>query len=250
VEVRDKVTSTNTLLREMAAAGAPAGYVLVAEEQTAGKGRLGRSFHSPANHGVYFSLLLRPGVPASDAAFITPAAAVAVALAIEEVYGARVGIKWVNDLLVDGKKVCGILTETVIGAESGLVESAVLGIGVNVTMPESGYPEDIKAVAAALTDGTGSGDRCRLIAAILDNTAAASKTGGGSLFYARPPAWLAEYRARSVDLGQDIYVISGADRRAAKAIGIDDVCGLVVQYEDGETATLNSGEVSIRAIEN
>jgi len=237
----------------MAAAGAPEGYVLVAEEQTAGKGRLGRSFHSPANHGVYFSLLLKPGIPASDAALITPSAAVAVALAIEEVYGVKVGIKWVNDLLADGKKVCGILTETVIGAQSGLVEIAVLGIGVNVTRPETGYPDDIKTVAAALTDGTRSGDRCRLVAAILDNTAAASKTRDGSLPYFSsgpdkedPPSWLAEYRARSVVLGQDIYVISGDGRRAAKAIAVDDACGLVVQYEDGENATLNSGEVSIR----
>jgi len=255
VEVRRKVTSTNALIRESAAAGAPEGHVIAAEEQTAGKGRQGRSFYSPAGHGVYFSLLLRPGCTAGEAVLITPAAAVAVALAIEEVYGVRTGIKWVNDLYAGGKKVCGILTETVIGAESRLVESAVLGIGVNITEPEEGYPDDIKAVASALTDmsrgenggesGGESGGRCRLIAAILDNFWGYYKPGDGSA----SSGFLDEYRARSIVTGRDVFVIAGGGRRAAKAIAVDDDCGLVVQYESGETVTLTSGEVSIRAID-
>jgi len=263
VEVRRKVTSTNDLLRELADAGAPEGYVLAAEEQTAGKGRQGRGFHSPAGHGVYFSLLLRPGFAAKDTALITPAASVAAALAIGEVYGVRAGIKWVNDLLVDGKKVCGILTGTVLDAESGLVESAVLGIGINVTPPEAGYPEGIRAVAGALTDFSGGVEdrRCRLIAAILDNFwGYYGETGREAAPCPAPRlaqrAFLEEYRARSVVLGQKIYVITGEGRREARAIAIDDDCGLVVEYDDGsgdgdyETATLNSGEVSIRAIGN
>ena len=285
VEVRRKVTSTNALIRESAAAGAPEGHVIAAEEQTAGKGRQGRSFYSPAGHGVYFSLLLRPGCTAGEAVLITPAAAVAVALAIEEVYGVRTGIKWVNDLYADGKKVCGILTETVIGAESRLVESAILGIGVNITEPEEGYPDEIKAVASALTDRSGgesgsesggesgdesgdeSGRRCRLIAAILDNFWGYYKPGDGSASRARAgqssvpcPAqrtvpglmsrgFLDEYRARSIVTGRDVFVLAGGGRRAAKAIAVDDDCGLVVQYESGETVTLTSGEVSIRAID-
>ena len=282
----EKVTSTNTALREMAAAGAPEGCVLVAEEQTAGKGRQGRQFHSPASHGVYFSLLLRPAFNTRDALLITPAAAVATALAIGEVYGVHVGIKWVNDLLVEGKKVCGILTETVIGTETGLIESAILGIGINITKPEEGYPRDIADIAAALTDSSGGGKavktlrnvttyskmqdekgvdkRCRLIAAILDNFWAyyqsithrgianrehgdGDGTGTGD---DKTHHFLQEYRARSIVTGRDIYIISGESKRPAKALAVDDDCCLVVEYDDGTTEALSSGEVSVRTKEN
>ena len=243
IEVRKSLSSTNTVLRDIAARGVPEGYVLAAEEQTAGKGRLGRSFHSPARHGVYFSLLLRPGSKTGDSALITSAAAVAAAQAIESIIGVRVGIKWVNDLFADGKKVCGILTEAVFGMESGMVESAVLGIGINITRPEEGFPEDIKSVATALTDrdvGT-DGERCRLIAATLDNFWEYYQNLAERKF-------LEEYRARSIILGQEIHVMLGSEKRTACALAINDDCGLEVRYSDGETATLGSGEVSIRTI--
>ena len=243
IDVRKTVTSTNMELRDLAAKGAPEGYVLIAEEQTAGKGRQGRSFHSPAGHGAYFSLLLRPGHGMEDVSQITPAAAVAAARAIEDIFGVRVGIKWVNDLFISGKKVCGILTEAVFSAESGHIESAVLGIGINITKPEEGFPKDIESVAAALTDRRFIEDeeRCRLVMATLDNFWG---------FYENLPAraFLAEYRARSILLGQDIFVLSDGGKRAARALEIDDDCGLLVQYETGETATLRSGEVSVRML--
>jgi BirA family biotin operon repressor/biotin-[acetyl-CoA-carboxylase] ligase len=245
INVLKSVTSTNTVLREQAAKGEPEGYVLAAEEQTAGKGRMGRGFHSPARHGVYFSLLLRPGSKADDAALITSAAAVAAARAVEEVIGVRVGIKWVNDLYHGGKKVCGILTEATFGMESGLVESAILGIGINVTKPEEGFPGELAEIAASLVDRAAgiSSERCRLIAATLDNFWE---------YYADLSArsFLVEYRSRSIMLGRDIYVLSGDGRRPARALAIDENCGLVVQFENGEEATLGSGEVSIRAIHN
>ena len=243
VEVRESVTSTNTVLRDLAAKGAPEGFVLAAEEQTAGKGRLGRDFYSPARSGVYFSLLLRPGCRAGEAALITSAAAVAAARAIESEIGARVGIKWVNDLFAEGKKVCGILTEASFGMESGMIESAVLGIGINITRPEGGFPGELADVAASLTDRPAGKDseRCRLIAATLDNFWGYYQNLEGRLF-------LDEYRARSIILGQDIYVLSGDKKRAARAVAIDDKCGLAVRYENGETATLGSGEVSVRRV--
>ena len=241
IDVRKSLSSTNTILRELAANGAPEGYVLVAEEQTSGKGRMGRTFHSPADHGIYFSLLLRPGASTKDAALITTAAAVAAARAIEDVVGVNVGIKWVNDLFINGKKVCGILTEATYDIESSLIESAVLGIGINITEPEQGYPEEIGETAAAILQSSLStnGERCRLIAATLDyfweyyQNLAARK-------------FLDEYRARSILLGRDIYVLSFDTKRPAKALEIDDECRLVVRYENGETAALNSGEVSTR----
>ena len=240
-DIRKSVTSTNTVLRELAVKGAPEGTVVVAEEQTAGKGRMGRSFHSPAGHGVYFSLLLRPGAKTNEATLITAAAAVATAQAIEEVVGVHVGIKWVNDLYSDEKKVCGILTEATFDMESGLMESAVLGIGVNVTTPENGYPEGIEVIAAALTNRQTCKDgvRCRLIAATLDNFWE---------FYNKLSArmFLDEYRARSILLGRDIYVLSQEDKQAARVLEIDKECRLVVRFENGEVATIGSGEVSIK----
>jgi len=241
LDVRKSVTSTNTVLRDLAAEGVPEGYVVAAGEQTAGKGRQGRAFYSPARHGVYFSLLLKPGSKTDDAALITSAAAVAAAQAIERVLGVRVGIKWVNDLYAEGKKVCGILTEAVFGMESGTVESAVLGIGINITRPEEGFRKEIANVATALTDRSAGRDseRCRIIAATLDNFWRYYQNLAGRGF-------LDEYRARSVILGQDIFVLSGGEKRPGRAIAIDDDCRLIVRYEDGETAALNSGEVSVR----
>ena len=242
VDVRRSATSTNTLLRELAAKGAPEGYVIAADEQTAGKGRLGRQFYSPAGCGAYFSLLLRPGPKASETALITPAAAVAVAQSIEEVTGMNAGIKWVNDLFMDEKKICGILTEASFDMESGLIDSAVLGIGINVTQPPGGYPEGIGGVAAPIMDGHigRDGERCRLIAATLDNFWAFYRDLSARSF-------LDEYRARSILLGQDIFVLSHDGKRPARALEIDDDCRLIVQYENGEIAALSSGEVSTLA---
>jgi len=241
VEVLKEVTSTNTVLREKAEQGAQEGYLLAAEKQTAGKGRRGRSFHSPAGHGVYFSLLLKPGSKTNEAPLLTSAAAVAAAKAVEEVIGVSVGIKWVNDLFSDGKKVCGILTEAVFDMESGMIDSAIVGIGINITRPETGYPEEIADIATALTDeSTAAGNRrCRLIAATIDNF---------WKFYQNleKREFLTEYRKRSIVLDKDIHVVSADGTKPARALEIDDDCGLVVRYESGEIATLSSGEISIR----
>jgi len=153
----------------------------------------------------------------------------------------RVGIKWVNDLYVEDKKVCGILTEATFGMECWVVETAVVGFGINITKPENGYPESLESIAAALTDRSAgeNSERCRLIAATLDNFWE---------FYQNLPArtFLNEYRSRSIILGKDIYVLSDGAQRSAYACAIDNECRLVVQYENGETATLGSGEVSVK----
>jgi len=240
VEVRKSVTSTNTVLRDIAEKGAPEGHVIAADEQTAGKGRMGRAFHSPAGHGAYFSLLLRPETSAGDASLITSAAAVAAARAIEEITGANVGIKWVNDLLVSGKKVCGILTEATFGIESGVIESVILGIGINVTRPENGFPGTLDEYAASIYSETAAREsvRCRIIAAALDNF---------HEYYTDLPGrrFLEEYRSRSVILGTDVCVLTGNEEKKARALEINDDCGLLVRYEDGETETLRSGQVSV-----
>jgi len=243
VETRKSVSSTNTVLRELAAKGLPEGYVIAAEGQTAGKGRLGRSFTSPAGHGAYFSLLLRPRCSSADAALITPAAAVAAARAIWDVFGVRAGIKWVNDLFVGGKKVCGILTEASIDMESGMIDNAVLGIGVNITLPEKGFSEELSGIAGALAGKRAGQDneRCGLIAATLDHFWD---------FYKDLPAraFLDEYRELSIVTGREVFVLSGESKRPARALAIDDDSGLLVQYENGDTEVLRSGEVSVKVI--
>jgi len=239
--VLESVTSTNTVLREEAAKGAPEGCVIAADEQTAGKGRLGRSFHSAAGSGVYFSLLLRPAYSIQDAALITSAAAVAAAHAIRDVFGILPGIRWVNDLLISDKKVCGILTETSLNIQSGAIESAVLGIGINIIAPEGGYPDEIAGVAGAITDkrDVGKNKRCALIAAVLD---------GFWEYYMDLPkrSFIEDYRALSVVTGKDICILSSGEKIPAFALGIDGDCGLIVRYANGDVAVLHSGEVSVR----
>ena len=135
--------STNDTVKALAAEGAPEGVVVLAEAQTAGKGRMRRQFFSPDGTGIYMSILLRPKLAAEDALFITTAAAAAVADAIEAATGENAGIKWVNDVYLRGLKVCGILTEGALGLEEGNLEYAVLGIGINAIAPQNGFPEEI-----------------------------------------------------------------------------------------------------------
>ena len=239
IDVRKSVTSTNTILREAAVSGLPQGYVIAAETQTAGKGRQGRSFYSPPGHGVYFSVLLRFVETSANASLITCAAAVAAAQAIEDIFDKKVGIKWVNDLFLDGKKVCGILTEANINMEDGTVESAVLGIGINVTKPPKGYPKEIENVATSLIDHhTNDNPRCRLIAKTLDYFWE---------YYLNLSAleFLEQYRSRSILIGRDVYVMLPNEKKLANVITIDEKCRLVVRYETGEIAALDSGEVRV-----
>ena len=149
LQVQTEVTSTNTLLKAQAEQGAPEGTVLIAESQTAGKGRLGRHFTSPPGTGIYFSLLLRPHCTAEKSLFITTTAAVAVCEAIEQVTGLNPQIKWVNDIYLNEKKVCGILTEASVDFENGGLNWAVLGIGINIAVPKEGFPEEIRSIAGA-----------------------------------------------------------------------------------------------------
>ncbi|NLT15658.1 MAG: biotin--[acetyl-CoA-carboxylase] ligase [Clostridiales bacterium] len=241
VDVLKTIDSTNTAVKARAAAGAPEGTVIVAEEQTGGKGRRGRVFFSPAGTGIYFSILLRPSVKALDATLITTAAAVAVASAIEAVTGIEAKIKWVNDVFVSGKKVCGILTEGSFDMESGGLEYAVLGVGVNIRKPVGGYPAEISNVAGAIYE---SGEpeaetQSRLIAWILKMFWTYYRNLAGKSF-------LSEYKARSFIIGHEVDVISGDASRKARVLDIDDDCRLVVRYEDGAVEALSSGEVSIR----
>ena len=152
LQVYKTITSTNTVLKALAAEGAPAGLALIAGEQTAGRGRMGRSFYSPADSGLYLSLLLRPNVSAVEATRLTACAAVAVAETIEELSGRPAQIKWVNDIFVDGRKVCGILTEASVDCENGMMHYVIIGLGVNTRVPAGDFPEELKGIAGAAFD--------------------------------------------------------------------------------------------------
>ena len=232
----DELDSTNTYLKKLARAGAEEGRIIIARRQSAGRGRLGRSFYSDAE-GLYISVLIRPHMKAEGMVFVTAMAAVAMARAIERTVDAV--IKWVNDIFVRGKKVCGILCESAFGADA-LSEYVVIGAGVNITEPFGGFPADISAVAGALLPhGSGQELRSSLAAAFLEE-----------LFgeYARldSRSFLDEYRRRSMVTGKSVSVISPTLARHGKAVAIDDDCRLVVRLDDGTTEHVSTGEISVR----
>lgn len=226
--------STNLDIRALAEAGAPEGTVMIAGEQTAGRGRLGRSFYSPRDGGLYMSVLLRPALSAEASLAVTICAASAAACAIEELTGRETGIKWVNDIYIDGRKVVGILTEASVGNDSRIIY-AVMGIGVNIA--DKGFPEELKD-KAGITGG-GEGLRPKLAAAVLERFFA---------YYDRLPdnGYLAEYRRRSILTGKMIEYERGGELFTARAVGIDDDARLIVITPRGEELHLGSGEVQIK----
>ena len=238
VEVLPVCPSTNLILKERAAE-LPEWYTVIARRQTAGRGRLGRSFCSPEGSGLYMSVLLRTKLPAEDISLITPAAAVAVCRAAEALGSDRAEIKWVNDVLIGGRKVCGILTEAGFDARSGAPDWAILGVGINVTEPAGGFPAEIADVAGAVFPRKGEDMPDRLAAAFLRHMYAIYETlpTGG---------FVAEYQARSCLPGRWVNVLQGGEARRAQALAVDDRCRLLVRYEDGTEEALFSGEVSVR----
>lgn len=242
ITVYKEVESTNSLLKNEAEAGAPEGLVIVAEHQTKGRGRRGRTFYSPENTGIYMSLLLRPHLPAYESLSITTCAAVAVAQAIEMNSDKEAKIKWVNDIFVDDKKVSGILTEASMDLEGGGLKYAILGIGINVFTPEKGFPPDLEGTSTSIFEGSANSSeiKSKLIADILNIFMAYYENIKEKTFFEG-------YRNRSLVLNKKINVIRGDDNiREAIALDIDEDFHLKVQYGNGEIQYLNSGEVSIR----
>lgn len=238
VEVYPSVTSTNLLVTERAEQGEKDGLVLIAEKQTDGRGRRGRSFCSPDNTGLYMSILLRPTVTPETALSVTTAAAVAVCRAVERVSDKTARIKWVNDVFCGGKKVCGILTQASFSQSGEGLAFVVLGIGINVCRPTGGFPREIENIAAAVFDDT-QDHRAVMAAAVIDEFFEIYRT-------LEDGAFVQEYRGRSLIVGRDITVITPVGERQATALEVDGQCRLRVRYESGEEEALSSGDVSIR----
>lgn len=236
------VDSTNNRLRELALGGAPTGQIVLANAQTAGRGRRGRAFASPKQQGIYLSVLLRPDSPPADIAEITAWTAVAVNNAIESVCGIRAGIKWVNDLILNRKKICGILTEMSVESESGYVQSVIIGIGINVNGKKEDFPQELQSIATSLAAETGKPVvRARLAAALIRELDRLSLA-----WQKEKPAYLAAYRQDNITVGREILVLRGTEKIPAYAAAIGDDFSLQVRYADGRFENLSGGEISIR----
>ena len=243
VVVPEEVDSTNNIAKQLGAQGAPHGTVVVTERQTGGRGRLGRSFVSPPG-GVYLSVLLRPELPLERLMHLTALAAVATRRAIDDCCGLAPDIKWMNDLLWQDKKLCGILTELSCEAESGRLEYAVIGIGVNCNTRLSELPPEVQKRATSLREAAGREiDINALAAAMIARLQELDAVLRGD----RGP-WMREYRGACVTLGKQVLLLRAGESRPAFALDVDDDAGLIVRYEDGTTGTVSSGEVSVRGI--
>lgn len=237
MEIHDRLDSTNNRAKALAAAGAPHGFLVAADSQSGGRGRMGRSFFSPGRCGVYMSVILRPDCAPERAPLLTSLAAVAAARAIESLADAEVKIKWVNDLYIGGRKTCGILSEAGLGMEAGKLDWAVVGIGINTARTE--FPDELKQIATSIGNETGAApERNRLIAEVcnrLEEMYGQLETG----------EFLAESRRRSNVIGREVLVMESGKQYPAEALDIDDQGRLVIRTEEG-VSTLGFGEVSLR----
>lgn len=241
IQVFKIIDSTSNYAKKLAQEGAPEGTVIISEEQTQGRGRMGREFYSPSSTGIYMSIILRPKMSVEDSLLITTSVAVAVAKAIEKIAYIDTQIKWVNDIYFNGKKLCGILTEASLDFESGGLEYAVVGIGINVSTVQDSFPTSIqKTVTSIFPNKSPRPVRSILIGEVLNNIAECCDN-------ITDKSYLDEYRKRSFLIGKSIVVINNDTRTNARAIEIDDKARLVVRFDDGKTQALNSGEVSVRA---
>lgn len=235
--VRKCVSSTNIEARQQASEGAPEGTVVAAEAQTAGRGRRGKAFFSPASTGIYVSVVLRPSLQVHRIQYLTCAAAVATSQAIEAVTKKHAHIKWVNDIFCDGRKVAGILTEGAVDMESGYFDYAVLGIGVNVLPPETGFPDEIAPVAGSVATVEDGPLRSKLIAEILTRFWALYEHFDSQTFYE-------EYRRRCFIIGQPLVLTRQGARIRVRAIDLTKDFQLVVELPDKTREYLSYGEIN------
>lgn len=243
LSVHESVDSTNTRAMALAAEGTTYPAAVVAGEQTAGRGRMGRRFYSPKDKGIYLSIIIRPAMSTEASLLITSAAAVAVAQSIRSICGLDAGIKWVNDIYLGGKKICGILTEGIADFESGQISQLIVGIGINCS--SSDFKSNALENKAGALDIKGL-ERNRLIAAIIDRFLDIVEAIGNG-----DSSFIDDYRDLSVVIGKQITVyptpVTDMDNRySATAVDIDDRGGLVVRLDDGSQTTLSTGEITIR----
>ena len=244
IEVYEELESTNDVARQHAVSEPGKEMVVIADSQRAGRGRRGRYFHSPKGMGIYLSFAIFPKIGIEKAALITCMAAVALTRAIEKETGIETGIKWVNDIYLNNKKIAGILTEGVTSLEDGILSHVVVGIGLNIYESKEGFPEELKKVAGALlSKGAAIPEiRNRLCASIIKEFM--------ELYHAKnPKEFMEEYREKSFLVGKCVKINSSDSEtmghKYAYVTGIDDMARLLIRYEDGQVDSLFTGEVSV-----
>lgn len=226
------IDSTNNEAKRLANDGSGKPMLLVAEEQTNGRGRQGKSFYSPPLTGIYMTLVTHPMSRLANAVTATTAASVAVCRAVEELTQLKPKIKWVNDVYLDGKKICGILTEAITDFETQTVSSVIIGIGMNIKTID--FPSEVENAASLNVNIS----RVKLIACIANHL--------NRILCCDYSEFITYYRSHSMIIGEQIHFIKNAKVTPATAMDIDDTGGLVVRLENGEITTLRSGEISIR----
>ena len=238
ITIFDELDSTNNYLKKLGSQGEKENTLIIAESQTDGRGRMGRSFYSPNGTGVYFSLLIHPEFSAEKSLFLTVMAAVSVAETVMKYNSNDVKIKWVNDIYIDGKKVCGILTEGAINKDKTL-DYAVVGIGINVIAPENGFTEDIKDIATAIFPGkTEDNIKEKIVAEVVNRFF--------SIYNGNDNDYIRRYKEYSYLISKEINIISGDNTRPATVLDITEDCHLLVKNENSEIEEISSGDVSVR----
>lgn len=245
IDCFDSIDSTNAYLKRIALDGAPDGTVAVAAEQTSGRGRRGRSFQSAAGKGVYLSILLRPKLAPSQLMPLTGLIAVAMSRAVDRVAGTHSQIKWTNDLILNGRKLCGILTELSVEGETGELQYVVAGIGFNVSQREEDFVGEVSKIATSILRETGRLiSRAELSAAMIEELDAlytALRSGETS-------GYLDEYRRRCVTIGREVQLLWQDTKEKVTALDVDEEFGLIVRRENGTVETVRTGEVSVRGL--
>ncbi len=240
----ETVNSTNTYAKALASQGAPEGTVVLAKQQTGGRGRMGRSFSSPAGLGLYLSVILRTNCAPQELMHLTCAAGVAATNAVAAATGSCPHIKWTNDLVWGKRKLGGILTELSINSATGLVDYAIVGIGINCLHALEDFPEEIREIACSLQMILNTPTAVENVAAaLIVELEKLSKT-----LLLEKPDIMAQFKRRCVTIGQEISIVRGGDLEHATALNIDGDGGLLVRLNSGEIQTITSGEVSIRGM--
>ena len=239
IVVYKTIASTNSEAKLLAVQNAVHGTTVISEEQTKGRGRFGRDFFSPSDSGIYMSIILKPKLNIENSVLVTTAAAVAVCHAIDKYSHDTPMIKWVNDIFIGDRKVCGILTEAVTNFESGMMDSVIVGIGVNVKTKKEGFPSELQNIAGSVFDDDNSFIRNQLSAEIINNVLKISRD-------LEERSFMETYKQRSMILGEHILYKKDNSWHEGYASDIDDCGGLIVYTSEGQKITLSSGEVSIK----
>ncbi len=244
LQVYDSLPSTNDALKHFAQTGAPQGTAILARSQSAGRGRMGRSFCSQENKGMYLSVLLRPGCAPAQLMHLTCAVAVAACDAVEATSGMRPQIKWINDLVAGGKKLGGILTELSIDTQTGLVDQAIVGIGINCLQESGDFPKELSEIATSLLLATGK-------------TVSPAKLAGAILIalekvcrqlFTKKSRLMEHYRENCLTIGKQVQISTAQAQYTAFAEGITEDGSLILTLPDGTRHILASGEASVRGM--